>query len=107
MPDALPLIPRPDGRLYRPRKVTAYPVGDDNGALDGVLVLGTHDTARALALATVLVTAELGRFYLPATPELVWVRDGMTGGERAWVPDEVNGRAGVLFREVEEMTPDA
>lgn len=101
MPDVMMPIKRPNGKLYRPRRVVAYAVGEDT---DAVLVLGTHDLDRARPLADDLARYLLGAGYAAVQPETGWWRDGMEMGERRWVTDEVRGRAGVLFREIVEAT---
>ena len=44
-------VTRPDGRVYRSRKVTANAVIDEDEFVCGVMVLGTHDYHRAKPLA--------------------------------------------------------
>lgn len=94
-------IERPNGKLYRSRKVVAQVVGEDP---EGVLVLGTHDPERAQRLADQTATLAVGSGFAAAAPETGWWRDGMEHGERCWIYDEVNGRAGVMFREIVEVT---
>jgi hypothetical protein len=106
VPD-LELITRPNGRPYRPRKVTAHALADDDDFLSGVLVTGTHDRNRALELARVLVGRELGSGYEPVYSGGGWWRDGMEGGERRWVADDERGQAGVLFGKIEERNARA
>jgi hypothetical protein len=93
------VVQRPNGKPYRPRRVIAQAVGEDN---EGVIVLGTHDLARAQVLADRLARQIAGPEYTAADPEAGWWRDGLEGGERRWVWDEVNGRAAVLFRDIVE-----
>jgi hypothetical protein len=102
MPTLLLPITRPDGRVYCPRKVIACAVGDEDGILAGVVVLGIHDVERAAKLAQDYVDWQLGEGYAPAQPECGWYRDAFEGGERRWIRDEVRGRAGVMFREIVE-----
>lgn len=102
---AEPAIQRPDGTLYRPRKITANAVTDDDEILCGVVVFGTHDIALAHPLADQYVAWQLDSGYVAAEPCTVWWRDGFDGGRRMWLTDEEHGRAGVFFREVVERTP--
>ena len=98
-------IMRPNGRPYRPRKLTAHPVtGYDEE--DRVVVFGTHDPAVAQPLADRCVARFIDSGYRAADPVLVWWRDGMDGGRRRWVTDEIGGRAGVWFRELVEADHD-
>lgn len=96
-------VHRPDGRLYRPRKLpTAMLLGDQDECVVGVCVMRTHsvETARALAL-------EALRQYDSAEPwtvtldHLAWGRWRPDGpeGERAWERDETGrtGQAAVFF----------
>ena len=92
------VIERPDGRPYRPRKVIAHLVGED---YEGVIVLGTHDIARAQVLADALVRA-YDSGYVAAKPEAGWWREAFESGRLRWTADEVRGRAGVLFRDLAE-----
>lgn len=98
---ALPAITRPDGRLYRPRKLVACQV-DEDGDFAAVLVLGTHDTALAWPLADQFAAREAGSGYRAYDPMPGWWREALRGGERCWVDDEKRGRAGVLFGRVAE-----
>ena len=95
-------IVRPNGKLYRPRRVTACAVGEDD---EGVLVLGTHDLARAQFLADEMAEYVAGSGFAAVDPWLGWFRDGYRNGRREWVTDEVRGRAGVCFREIVETAP--
>ncbi len=96
-------ITRPDGRVYRPRKVIAYAFASEDDWITGVVVLGTQDVTRARALADRLVLSELGRGYAAVDPETGWWHDGFQGGERIWIHDPVRGRAGVMFRDIVEV----
>lgn len=97
----LPAIQRPNGKLYRPRRlrvvgwnIDPYPGHDTEWQ---VAVLGTHDIDQARALAP------QGYFcpYL-INPERGWVRDGMCHGERTWLHDDVNGQPCVIFDESDD-----
>jgi hypothetical protein len=95
-------IQRPNGSPYRPRRVFAQAVGEED---EGVLVLGTHDLDRAQSLADKVARYIAGSGFVAVKPEAGWWRDGFECGQRRWVNDEVHGRAGVLFREVVETAP--
>lgn len=95
-------ITRPDGKPYRPRKVVAHAIVDEDGLLCGVMVLGTHDVTRAQALADWYAVWQLGSGHAAAGPRPGWYRDGYECGHRCWVTDEVHGRAGVWFRKITE-----
>lgn len=95
-------ITRPNGKPYRPRKVTAEAIVDDDGVECGVVVLGTHDTARAQALANEYVARHVDSRDVAACPEPGWYRLGVDSGTFCWVTDEEHGRAGVWFREIVE-----
>lgn len=93
----LPPITRPDGRVYRPKKVVAHAWGEYGYDLErGAVVLGTHDVERARALAASACASWYGLEHA-VRPEVDWFRDGYENGRRAWVRDEVRGRAGVWF----------
>ena len=91
---AEPAIQRPDGTLYRPRKITANAVTDDDEILCGVVVFGTHDIALAHPLADQYVAWQLDSGYVAAEPCTVWWRDGFDGGRRMWLTDEEHGAPG-------------
>jgi hypothetical protein len=97
-------ITRPNGKPYRPRKLVAYAVTDEDEILSGAVVFGTHDPARARDLADELVSRDLGSEYVPVDPVAVWWRDGFDSGRHCWITDEEHGRAGVWFREVAERS---
>lgn len=100
--NGLPVITRPNGKPYRPQRIVAFAIEGNCG--DGVLVLGTHDLTRAQALADKLARDLAGAPAVAADPVTGWYRDGMECGERRWVHDEVRGRAGVWFRDIEETS---
>ena len=95
------VIIRPNGKPYRPRRVVAYEIGDDS---EGVLVLGTHDPARAQALADEVARRVAGSGFVAVGPWRGWFRDGFRAGRREWVTDEEHGRAGVCFGEIVEAS---
>jgi hypothetical protein len=110
MPDEeglIPLIPvtRPDGRIYRPRKIVACAVADEDELLSGVVVLGTHDAGRAQPLADAYACWQLGTGYVATDPETGWFREGYEAGRPMWVRDENKGRAGVFFHGIAEVPP--
>ena len=102
-----PPIQRPDGSLYRPRKLAAEPVLDGDEWTVGVVVFGTHDPGRAYPLALALAARDVDSGYVPVDPDLVWWRDGFEIGHRAWIIDEQHGRGGVFFREIVERADGA
>ena len=98
---------RPDGRLYKSRKVIAHTVVDDDEIVCGVMVLGTHDVARAKPLADWIAADTTGRGFVAVDPVAGWWRDGFEGGRRRWVDDPKGGRAGIWFREIVESSEPA
>lgn len=103
-PDQLVPVTRPDGRVYRPRKIIAYPVADADEMTSGVMVLGTHDTERARVLADRCAAAWVDGGYVAAEPETGWFREGYEAGRLMWLRDEEKGRAGVWWRSIVERT---
>ncbi|HEV2779093.1 MAG TPA: hypothetical protein VGX25_06780 [Actinophytocola sp.] len=92
-------ITRPNGKVYRPRKVDVYPVDGDGWSewdQPGVVVLGTHDIERARPLALRAVDFFHGVQYA-VKPRTGWWRLGYQAGELRWIHDDVHGRAGVMF----------
>jgi len=98
MNEPLPPITRPNGKVYRPRKLTAGAWENDDYRDDwaGCFVFGTHDIDLARPLAEEECRFAFGVQHV-IKPELVWIRDGFESGERRWVYDEVRGRAAVRF----------
>lgn len=95
-------VTRPNGKVYRPRKVAAYPVSDDDyDALTGVVVLGTHDVGLAGALGAQAAAYWADEPVAVVNPAVGWYRLGYSWGELTWLHDEVTGRAGVMFRVTE------
>ena len=76
MPDVLEPSTRPNGKPYRPRKIVACMVGEED---EGVLVLGTHDQERAQVLADQMAGYFVGKGFTAARPETGWHRDGLRG----------------------------
>ena len=102
MTERLPPIKRPNGKLYCPRRIVAHEVGGEDGITEGVLILGTHDEARAKPLADQFAQYLLGSGYAALDPLGGWYRDGFESGQRQWVSDKERGRAGVWFRRIAE-----
>jgi hypothetical protein len=99
------VIVRPNGKPYRPRKVTARPVADADEMASGVMVLGTHDIERARKLANECAADWVDGGHVATEPETGWFREGYASGRPMWLRDEVHGRAGVWFREIVEVSP--
>jgi hypothetical protein len=104
-PGVLPPVRRPYGGFYVPRKL-AVVVLDEHGDEEdgGIAVLGTHNEDAAGLLADKAAAQLAGDGWHAADPVRVWWRDGYANGRRCWVADELAGRAGVLFRRIEETT---
>lgn len=103
MPDSLVSISRPNGAIYRPRKVVAYDWEDPwawDTATQGAVVFGTHDVDRARPVAEQVC----GNYAV--NPRKGWWRDGYANGERAWIHDPVRGRAGVMFDASDDPDPE-
>jgi hypothetical protein len=89
-------ITRPNGKVYRPRKLTVAYCEEGACADASVLVLGTHDVVLAWPRAREEAVYRLSTEPDPhGTPG--WWRDVMRNGERVWEYDDVRGRAGVQF----------
>lgn len=104
---ALPVIIRPNGKPYRPRKIVVQAwENDDTGSEweGGAVVLGTHDVERARPLAADLIRRVFDSRLQPVRPGLRWTRLGFDGArsEMVWIEDEERGRAAVWF-EAEEV----
>jgi hypothetical protein len=97
-----PPIQRPNGRLYRPRKVSARVLTDEDGIESSVLVTGTHDVVRALDLARAVARQYVGTRSEPADPRQGWWRETIRRHDRYWEWDEVRGAAGVMFGSITE-----
>jgi hypothetical protein len=93
--DLLVPVRRPDGRLYRPRKLVAFMI-DEEPEHTRALVLGTHDVVRATKLAKIVVRG-YDRGYEPVSPLRGWWRSGIRNHMEWFEPDERRGRAGVMF----------
>lgn len=101
---ALVPVTRPDGRVYRPRKIVAWPVVDGDEIIIAVIIAGTHDLGVAQKLADQYAAWQLGTGTVAVSPETGWFRDGYEGGGRQWIDDPVYGRAGIMFRELVERS---
>lgn len=96
--DLVPVV-RPDGRVYKPRKLPRAQVVqnvDDREPYAWVLVLGTHDVDRAHALAARVAAGE-GMYADRATAERTWMRLAMRNGDPVYDRDPVRGAATVTF----------
>jgi hypothetical protein len=102
--NALESVTRPDGRVYRPTKIAAYAVVDEDDLLSGVAVLGTHDMTVAQRMADDYATWQLGSGSVALDPETGWFREGLSHGRRMWMRDPVTGRAGVMFHGTREAS---
>jgi hypothetical protein len=95
----LPGIVRPDGTVYRPRFVKAYPWSDVDcaaGPDQGVVILGTHDVKRAHEFAESQCRYWfMGNYATQA--RVGWFRLGYESGEQRWIETVRGGRAGVWF----------
>jgi hypothetical protein len=100
---ALEPITRPNGKVYRPRKIRAIYCENPYGRRNDVFVLGTHDVIGAVETAAVEARYRIGHseFLFDAVGEIGWWREMLHNGERVVVDDEVRGAAGIRF-EVEE-----
>lgn len=98
MSDLAP-VKRPNGKIYRPRKIRAIYAEDEYARRGNVYVLGTHDVYRALELASAEARYRIGsaNFMIDAIGEVGWWRTAMDRGERVVVWDEFRGAAGVRF----------
>jgi hypothetical protein len=95
----LPTIKRPNGTVYRPRKIAAY-VWDntDTSGAFGALVLGTLDLGKAYAVAEKAMRRRFAPDLVATKPLAGWWRITLHWGELAyWRVDLVNGRAGIMF----------
>lgn len=97
-------ITRPNGKVYRPRKIREIYCENDYGRRNDVFVLGTHDLLGAAGRAVAEARYRIGHseFLLDAVGEIGWWREMVQRGERVVISDEVRGAAGIRF-EVEEL----
>jgi hypothetical protein len=92
----LPPVQRPNGKMYRPRKIVALFFHDADDIEAGVVVFGTHDIPRARRLAMHLADT-IG--MMAVDPELRWVKSTMRHHDPVFedgCPD--TGRACVWFK---------
>lgn len=94
-------VKRPNGKLYRPRKIVAF-IFDADPDYPRVLVLGTHDVVRAARLAKKTVVRDYDSGCEPVKPVRGWWRSGIRNHVEWFEQDERHGRAGVSF-EIEEI----
>jgi hypothetical protein len=97
-------ITRPNGKVYRPRKIRAiYCENDCAGRRDSVIVLGTHDVtvAMPIAIGEARYRISSSTYLFDAVGEVGWWREAIERGERVVIYDDVRGAAGIRF-EVEE-----
>ncbi len=115
----LPAVERPNGTLYRPRKLRSQVLGNEDETT-GIVVFGTHDVAAALSVARLDVRAANREYgYNPddeqyvleeGTARRVWWSQKLSHFEEFdqavyyYSPDEERGWAGVEF-EVTWGTP--
>lgn len=97
---AIPLVPvtRPNGRVYRPRKIRFdYWFEADHRQTLVFLVLGTHDIDLARG-----ITEREAAVHGVDDIRLVdtgWWRQSIRNFETYWAEDAVHGAAGVMFEE--------
>lgn len=106
-------ITRPNGSIYRPRKIRTQMLGNEDET-SGVVVLGTHDLADARAHAEAAVRELNGDsdytfLILPSDPgKRVWYRQKLWGWYEdqplyGFETDEERGAAGVEFDLITEF----
>lgn len=111
----LPAIERPNGKLYRPRKIEAITTGNED-EVTGIVVFGTHDVRFAENEAhhcAADYAAEYGiKLVIDGPGFKDWYGTQIAGTDDGgrllviFVTDEVNGRACVRFSAEEvEATP--
>jgi hypothetical protein len=100
---ALPPIERPNGRLYRPRKISVHIIGLDEA--EEVVVFGTRDREHAQALAEREVSVMVDSGYTAVFDYETWLRSGYQHGEPWFFHDEDKGRFGLAFAIVDRVEP--
>ena len=110
---ALPALTRPNGKVYRPRKVTIETLGIED-ELTHVLVFGTHDVRFARMHAVEAAKDIADEFYgrdfrleVDGAGEVGWFKKTLCGFDDDapiyyFLPNEEKGRAGVRFA-IEEI----
>lgn len=113
----MPEIARPNGKIYRPRKIRTQMLGDEDETT-AVVVLGTHDLAdarvRAQRAVNDLNEAIDYKFFLRPSDrgKRVWYRRQLWGFYEdaplyGFEADEERGAAGVEFDLITEFDLDA
>jgi len=104
----LPAIQRPNGKLYRPRKIEAIGLGNDD-EITRILVFGTHDKAFAEIHAMAKGEQICGEFYscdyelkISGPGKHGWYRRDLATFDEGrpiyvFAEDPETGRAGVMF----------
>lgn len=113
----LPAIDRPNGTVYRPRKIQSVPLGNED-ELTGIVVFGTHDVRYAKLIAEAEAKDLVSELYdssitleVSGSGKQVWLRRDLCGFEDDqplynFTDDPTKGRAGVKFSAEEvEVTP--
>jgi len=92
-------IVRPNGKLYRPRKlrVVFYELPSEDEVYSQTIVLGTHDVELARSVARYG-----GILHYLTQPHIGWMRLGYDRGEQLWLHDDVRGAACVIFNESDD-----
>ena len=93
-------VERPNGKVYRPRKLRVAVIDDDYGP-PFVAVLGTHDAELAHYLACDEAHRHFGSVRV-TDPRLVWYRKSISNNEPVWIWDSERGAPGVVFA-IEEI----
>lgn len=89
-------VKRPNGKLYRPRKIRVVVLDFDYWEDMSCLVLGTHDVEAARELAAL----EIHRYdpgLHPGEARLGWWRQSIRNGDPYYDSDPERGAAGVSF----------
>lgn len=102
VPDKLPPIRRPNGKLYRPRKITTEFFVDQDQIEEGVVVFGTHDFAVARYRAFRLA-ASIG--MMAVDPERRWMKMVIRRYDPMFEDYPETGRACVWFKGLVELSP--
>lgn len=111
----LPAIERPNGQLYRPRKIQAITTGYED-EITGVVVFGTHDVRfaenEAIHHATEYATPNGLKLVIDGPGQKDWLGTQIAGSDAdgrllvEFIRDENKGRACVHFTAEEvEVTP--
>lgn len=96
-----PAIKRPNGKLYRPRKIVAEFFYEDEIEA-GIWVFGTHDGSLSRKLASdLLLTYDKG--LMATSAYTLWVSRVIRNGTVMYEQDDEHGRAAVCFPELAEV----